>query len=300
MASAFVCDGAPVAPDCKSCAAPLTFRGSRGRPPSYCSPGCFPSRKEPPRPIHKRDCAECGAPFMTANARTVCCSPACGWVRGKRNSDATRTANATSRNTATCRHCSSTFVKTRNAPGLYCSRGCAADSQRKYQSQAEAKRAERQRWKERTGWTPRPKPAPTLPTPPETRLCVCCGEPFTADHGARRYCSARCVRRQARKGKDRQDRKHRDRARKHGVHYEAVNRIRLFERDRWRCQVCGVKTPKRLMGSLAPNAPEMDHRIPMVMGGPPTWANVQCACRRCNGAKGGTIIVGQLPLFATP
>jgi hypothetical protein len=92
-------------------------------------------------------------------------------------------------------------------------------------------------------------------------------------------------------------RHHRHRARHHGVAYEPINPILVFERDRWTCMVCGVHTPKRLRGTYEDNAPELDHRIPMAMGGSHTWENVQCCCRACNGSKGASFIRGQLNLF---
>jgi hypothetical protein len=126
------------------------------------------------------------------------------------------------------------------------------------------------------------------------RHCAHCNTEFKADHASIIYCGKRCSKK-AQGGKD-----HRDRAKRYGVEYEPINRIALFERDAWKCQVCGVKTPKRLMGTYKPNAPEMDHRVPLSKGGPLTWANVQCCCRSCNADKGADRIVGQMPLFADP
>lgn len=131
-----------------------------------------------------------------------------------------------------------------------------------------------------------------------TKQCQGCGAPITGTASKVR-CTA-CTTRKAKathRAKHGRVNKHRLRAKKFGVAYEPINPIMLFDRDRWRCQVCGIKTPKKLRGSFKPNAPELDHRIPMAMGGPHTWANVQCACRSCNTKKGSTRIVGQLPLF---
>jgi 5-methylcytosine-specific restriction endonuclease McrA len=74
----------------------------------------------------------------------------------------------------------------------------------------------------------------------------------------------------------------------------------VFERDGWRCQMCGEHTPRRSMGSCEPCAPELDHRVPISKGGGHLWANVQCLCRACNGRKGASLIVGQMPLFERP
>jgi len=91
-------------------------------------------------------------------------------------------------------------------------------------------------------------------------------------------------------------RNHQARARHYGVERRYFNPLRIFERDQWKCHICGVKTPKRLKGTIKPNAPELDHIVPLSAGGPHTQANVACACRRCNGLKGARPL-GQMLLF---
>jgi hypothetical protein len=70
----------------------------------------------------------------------------------------------------------------------------------------------------------------------------------------------------------------------------------VFDRDDWRCQLCGVSTPRKLRGTYEPSAPELDHIIPVSKGGMHTYLNTQCACRRCNIKKGNKIL-GQMRLF---
>lgn len=81
-----------------------------------------------------------------------------------------------------------------------------------------------------------------------------------------------------------------------GVTVETVNPIKVLERDRWTCQLCGLKTPKRLRGSYDDRAPEIDHIVSLANGGVHSYANVQCACRRCNLLKSGAS-KSQLLLF---
>lgn len=52
-------------------------------------------------------------------------------------------------------------------------------------------------------------------------------------------------------------------------------RLRIFQRDRWRCRACGRA------GRL-----ECDHVVPVQRGGDP-WveSNLQCLCRRCHIEK---------------
>lgn len=72
--------------------------------------------------------------------------------------------------------------------------------------------------------------------------------------------------------------------------------IDVFKRDRWRCQLCGKRTPKAEVGTNAMTAPTLDHIVPLSRGGPHTLANTQCACRRCNCRK-RTSVRGQLRLI---
>lgn len=100
------------------------------------------------------------------------------------------------------------------------------------------------------------------------------------------FCAARCSRRwwKRREGPS----KHAARAKAKGSVGRHFNELRIFVRDGWRCKLCGVETPKRLRGSTAPNAPELDHIVSIAEGGPHIPENCQCTCRRCNGEKGAT------------
>lgn len=80
-----------------------------------------------------------------------------------------------------------------------------------------------------------------------------------------------------------------------GSEAERFDPFEVFERDRWRCHLCGVKTPKTLRGSYDDRAPELDHVVPLALGGQHTRANTACSCRRCNIAKGAKAL-GQMRL----
>ncbi|MCA0032740.1 HNH endonuclease [Mesorhizobium sp. B263B2A] len=81
-----------------------------------------------------------------------------------------------------------------------------------------------------------------------------------------------------------------------GVTVETVNPIAVFDRDKWRCQLCGVKTPRKLRGKNQPTSPELDHILPLAVGGEHSYRNTQCACRSCNLAKSSKPL-GQTRLF---
>ena len=70
---------------------------------------------------------------------------------------------------------------------------------------------------------------------------------------------------------------------------EKIDRTSVFERDGWKCQICGIETPKNLLGAYNKNAPELDHIIPLSRGGKHIPSNIQCACRSCNFKKSNHI-----------
>ena len=76
---------------------------------------------------------------------------------------------------------------------------------------------------------------------------------------------------------------------------DRIDPIRVFERDKWRCHICGVKTPKGLRGTTDALAPELEHIVSLADGGAHTWGNVACSCRKCNQSKGSASF-GQLGL----
>jgi len=126
--------------------------------------------------------------------------------------------------------------------------------------------------------------------------CICsqCGQLFACSRKNVVSCRG-CARRVYRRGRG----KYRERCRLAGVPYLAgITPLKVFCRDGYRCQLCGRKTPERLRGSYKPNAPELDHIVPInAVGGSPghVWTNVQCACRECN-IKKAAHPMGQLRL----
>lgn len=70
---------------------------------------------------------------------------------------------------------------------------------------------------------------------------------------------------------------------------ELINPDFILERDKYRCYICGIKTPKKLRGTFEDNAPEVDHIIPLSKGGLHVESNLRCSCRKCNGLKSDRI-----------
>jgi HNH endonuclease len=237
---------------------------------TYCSRECaYADQKEKHlakgrKPAKVRTCAACGAQYVDAPLKfpgctTSCCSSAC---RAKQRQ-------------WKCSYCGKDFNGSQRSK--WCSQQCRYE-------------ANKGKWNENKREKHRERNSITL----QELKCVACGEHFFAYAGPKRqraYCTLRCGTRWAKKSSG----THIQRARRFGVSYEPIKKIAVFIRDHWRCQICGIETPQQYMGSIQPNAPELDHRIPMSKGGGHVWGNVQCTCRSCNGKKGASLIVSDLP-----
>jgi 5-methylcytosine-specific restriction endonuclease McrA len=118
------------------------------------------------------------------------------------------------------------------------------------------------------------------------RRCTGCDAFFAPTYGDKRrdYCSRTCQLAAIYRLKS--GHTHERRARKFGCFIEKVDKYRVFERDGWRCRICGVETPRHLSGTKDDRAPQLDHKVPLSKRGPHSYANTQCACRRCNRIKG--------------
>jgi 5-methylcytosine-specific restriction endonuclease McrA len=66
--------------------------------------------------------------------------------------------------------------------------------------------------------------------------------------------------------------------------------LEIAERDQWACQLCWQPLIPDLRGQRVPDAPEIDHIVPVSKGGSHTRENLQLLCRRCNGRKGARML----------
>ena len=125
--------------------------------------------------------------------------------------------------------------------------------------------------------------------------CKTCLRPFTAlsSNGSARYCSTGCG---ARPASDRSKERHRRRALELDAFVSHVERMDIYERDRWMCQVCGAKVNGRL-SYPHPRSPSLDHVIPLASGGTHEPANCQLAHLICNSTKGAGCAGEQLRLI---
>lgn len=132
---------------------------------------------------------------------------------------------------------------------------------------------------------------------PAMKACTTCGEAFAPPKAKTRptdFCSSTC--KASAQATSRRIGRSRRRAVERDATVERVDPFKVFDRDRWLCRLCGIKTPKAKRGSFDDDAPELDHIITLSEGGEHSYRNTQCACRKCNGLKAGRSM-GQLLLI---
>ncbi|WP_406325181.1 HNH endonuclease [Streptomyces niveus] len=105
--------------------------------------------------------------------------------------------------------------------------------------------------------------------------CPMCATWFFTDNPRDQNCSPRCGRRAA---------KDKRRALEREAYVAPVNRTQVYERDHWTCQLCR-KPVMRDEVVPHPQAPTLDHTIPLARGGTHEPANVQLAHYLCNSIK---------------
>jgi 5-methylcytosine-specific restriction endonuclease McrA len=220
----------------------------------------WPNGKPEPRKICV--CIVCGVEFMPkAHDRTTCCGRKCGTLyagfRTRAYANGCRVSVRVQRKK--CPTCGRGHSKL----GLYCQEQCR----------------------------------PSEYQPVVRATCRKCSREFVrkVDGYSAHYCTKEC-KDAARRDAARPAKKKRRAIERGANGGERVDVVRVFARDGWKCMRCGKPTPKERRGTYHPRAPELDHIVPVSLGGAHTYANTQCLCRQCNGTKGATI-AGQLNLF---
>lgn len=114
--------------------------------------------------------------------------------------------------------------------------------------------------------------------------CRQCGKTFQQKRGAD-FCSSRCYKIWHDRWKSRQKSKRTKTAKTNGTYDISITLEKLYKRDKGVCYICG----KHLVLNddyNRPDAPTIEHVIPIAKGGTHTWDNVKLACRNCNNHKG--------------
>jgi 5-methylcytosine-specific restriction endonuclease McrA len=244
--------------------------------------------------IAVRACAWCGVEFVPRGKSQETCSTTCrsriyvrsesgkaALKRGRLKSVANDSTHGVYSRSKACRRCGS--IGTVRYGGTFCSRRCALMRNRSTSTELV-----------HVGPLPKPtRPSPLTEIPSSGRIyvagsCQRCGGVFViVDQLESRYCSVRC---QRSTGRDRR------RAVKRNAYVADVWRVRIFERDHWKCQLCG-KRVARTKAVPHPRAPVVDHVIPLAKGGTHEPANAQCAHFICNSVKGDRSANDQLRLI---
>lgn len=251
---------------CQTCGEPFTPRTSGGKPQTRCSEKC--RRKaanaayiKKNAPELRTSCAECGEAIVHAGAgrpRKFCsdqCKARAGNRALRRRRLPIRDPDPASRN---CAHCGKSFTPGRKDQ-VYCPAGAGSFcAQKAYQARRAAGEPLRQ--------------------VEQTKTCQECGESFTAQKSNARWCSQRCRRRFT----SREESRRRGPIRPESAPYTDLE---IFERDKWRCHLCGKKVDQAI-SRRSPEGASIDHLIPLSLGGADAPANVATAHNRCNREKG--------------
>lgn len=328
MASAFLCEEAPRALECKTCKASFSFsKVGPGRLPRFCSDPCrsaaIYAKPEAGRRHYQNKtpvafvCTICGGRGETKQDRPgKYCSRDCQII-------GTSLALKRDKPKSQCVRCGELFTPARpsakqKASGhiqKFCSKRCYIETITIYPSRKESKKAYYGRRKARDGVNCKTcgklKLSPLVDgnckgcsskerahqlrvgkerAKKEPRECAGCSVEFVPLLGMEKYHSRECAREANRRINHARYRK----AQKIGKY--GLDPFRVFERDGWRCHLCGVKTLKSKRGTDHPKAPELEHIIPISKGGAHSYQNTACSCRQCNRAKRDKVM-GQLRLF---
>lgn len=123
--------------------------------------------------------------------------------------------------------------------------------------------------------------------------CEICGKGFVSKHRDV-TCSDECAQEKARDRRRARDA--RRRARELSAYREKVVSRKVFERDGYKCHICG-KATKRNARVPDHKAPTLDHIIPLNAGGTHEMSNVATAHFLCNSLKSDKGTGDQLLLF---
>ena len=262
---------------CRKCGGEFPRPVRRGRPPSVCSPcreapATAPTAADPPAWLQEetRRCDVCGNEFVATTTFESVCSEAC-----RRFTDP-RTVLVSRVPWRECATCGEWFV---------------------FHGRAHCQRPEPVIVPDRPcDWCGTTIPAPKL----NQRFCSGCGDKrwawgqscsvfyaecggcgvlFTARASNAGYCNPRC------------------RPWDTGSWWiTPARRMAIYERDRWRCQLCGGRVGRYERDPQHDRAPSLDHIVPRSQGGTDDDANLQLAHRECNGMKGTAAANEQLRL----
>lgn len=287
---------------CKECGGPLV-RKSRGPLPTYCSAPCKAeardrrdkasgaqaklaerrqAKRQAEREANAKPCPHCGDPMLSSR-RVQCGKPECKRLyTNARMRDFLREYKAehgdyyqrrfrAQQIEQTCQECGAIFLRANLVRS--CSPECQQILKRRVHGRKQLRKQRIARARARLARAAHgTRGAVTFIAGP----CGSCGVPIVSHRLDARWCSIECKRRQ---------KAARRRARERQAFVEDISPRKIFERDKWICQLCHHKV-KRNVVVPHPDAPVIDHVIPLARGGMHEATNAQCAHFICNSIKG--------------
>lgn len=278
---------------CANCGAQFTasvHQAAKMR--TYCSNKCRNHSRRQSQMIEQK-CIQCGKSFVTqrrsGGKTAVVCSLQCHGIRQSQ-------LNIALRELCSCQKCGRQFAKRsrRNDANRFCSRNCGGTAKKQIKESQHRKmifaiadgflrvmhkwiRLEQLRIHAEDMRRQRVRVASVA--------CCKCGTTFERTEGLRGFPKQNCPTCiGSAKKKLRKAHKRLRRARTKGSDGVKVDPDEIFQRDNWRCQLCGRKVTKK----VSPNDdtyPNLDHVIPACDHGPHRPENLQCLCRACNLKK---------------
>jgi len=250
-------------------------------------------KRKPRPPKAEKECPACRGFFTPKTRRQAACSKSCAHKLFRATLDVWRPCRRS------CTQCGADYLALQKS-AMYCSGACktrAFDLRRDptrvilsraamlaaAQVRAKARRESREQ-RRRAREVERSHRA-ALRLTKLSRECKTCGIGYSTLHRDTQHCCSReCSERLKQESKRALRSAHK--AIKRAATVEKVIPYRVFQGDGWRCYLCGCETPEALRGTYEPNAPELEHMIPLSRGGAHSYANTRCACRACNLIKG--------------
>lgn len=237
---------------CRTCGNPLGLKKKL-----YCDGPCRP---------RFRTCEKCGKGFVKKPGESAgrFCSREC-WFDPLKQATAERRKEKQAARVRVCVVCGTAAMLVR----------CCSDECRRVYARRQSREHNKRTYKPRH-------------TVIGIRQCDMCDAEFEVT-GKRRYakrCSRRC---DAAFGRFNAAKSKRRRSRLMSDGRIPYKRIDIFDRDEWRCWLCGERCDvlSKVPQSLAPT---IDHVTPLSKGGKDRPDNVKCACFGCNSKKTDTLI----------